>query len=169
MVKLRVTGKGGVLPDAVIPVRRDLRAVVGGVGQRVRLRRVAVVARVHGEIEVMAVDDAAAGAGGEHPAGWNVGGPAIDDLDADGGQVGGDTDLLLFAQGQRGGDQVELDAAPLRVGPEAFAGSRVLELVAGVVEQLDGGGLIILRVPGSGVEAPVAGLNAHQCVRRHHG
>src|SRR5260370_35821085 len=124
MVKLRVTGKGGVLPDAAIPVRRDLRAVVGGVGQRVRLRRVAVVARVHGEIEVMAVDDAAAGAGGEHPAGWNGGGSALDDLDGVGGQVGGDTDLLPFAQRQRGGARVELAVAPPRVAWEASAGSR---------------------------------------------
>src|SRR5260370_39927115 len=102
MVKLRVTGKGGVLPDAAIPVRRDLRAVVGGVGQRFRLRRVAVVARVHGEIEVMAVDDAAAGAGGEHPAAWEVGGSAIDDLDAEGGQVGAASDVLFLAHPQRG-------------------------------------------------------------------
>src|ERR1700694_1668554 len=168
LVQLRVTGVGCVLPDAVVRVTRDLGAVGGGGRERVGLSRVAVIAGVHGEIEVVGVDHATTGARGEHPQRRHIR-ERLDDLDADGGQGGGDEDFLLFTQWQRGGDQVELYAAPLRVGPEAFAWSRVLELVAGVVEQLVGRRLIVLGVLGIRIEAPRPGLNANQGVGRHDG
>ena len=107
--------------------------MIRGVGERVGLSRITVVVRVHGEIEIMTVDNAATRAGAEHAASRLVG-ERLDHLDADGGEVGGDGDFLLFAQGQRGRDQVELHAASLRVGPEALARARILELVAGIVE-----------------------------------
>src|SRR5207244_13411689 len=99
---------------------RNLRKLRRGVVQRVWFRWVAVVAGVHREVEVVRVDHPAAGTGAEHPGGGHIG-ERLDHLDTDGGEVGGDLDLLLFAQGQRRGDQVELHTTPLRVGADVFA------------------------------------------------
>src|SRR5438445_12939933 len=69
LVELGIADVGCILADAAVGIGRNLRAVIRRVGERIWFRRVAVVVRVHGQIEVVAVDDAAAGAGAEQAAG----------------------------------------------------------------------------------------------------